>query len=82
MDQRQELFLGYILERVQEDKVEEAKALFLENFKKLTEGNFTQEDIVILIPKAMALLKPDKVEEVLAVMNEFAGDLKNNNMNL
>ncbi|MBU5675554.1 hypothetical protein KQI88_03900 [Alkaliphilus sp. MSJ-5] len=76
MDQGQELFLGYILERVQEDKVEEAKALFLENFKKLTEGNFTQEDIVMLIPKAMALLKPDKVEEVLAVMNEFAGDLK------
>ena len=76
MDQGQELFLGYILERVQEDKVEEAKALFLENFKKLTEGNFTQEDIVILIPKAMALLKPDKVEEVLAVMNEFAGDLE------
>lgn len=76
MDQGQELFLGYILERVQEDKVEEAKALFLENFKKLTEGNFTQEDIVMLIPKSMALLKPDKVEEVLAVMNEFAGDLK------
>lgn len=74
MNQRKEQILEYILERVQEDKVEEAKALFMETFKKLTEGTLTQEEIMMLIPIAMGLLKPDKVEEVLAIMNEFAGD--------
>lgn len=74
MDKGQEQFLEYILERVQEDKVEEAKELFLGTFKKLTEGTLTQEEIMMLIPIAMGLLKPDKVEEVLAIMNEFAGD--------
>lgn len=74
MDQAQQQFLEYILERVQEDKVEEAKILLAESFKKLTEGNFTQNDIMVFIPRAMALLKPDKVEEVLAIMNGFAGD--------
>ncbi len=74
MDQGQQQFLEYFLERVKEDKVEEAKALFNETFKKLTEGNISQEEIMMLIPVAMELLKPDKVEEVVAVMSEFARD--------
>jgi len=74
MDQGQEQFLGYILERVQEDKVEEARVLLLESFKKLSEGNFTQDDIMQFIPKMMMLLKPDKIEEVQSIMMQFAGD--------
>jgi len=74
MDQGQEQFLGYILERVQEDKVEEARVLLLESFKKLSEGNFTQDDIMQFIPKMMMLLKPDKIEEVQSIMMEFAGN--------
>lgn len=70
----QEIILDYILERVKEDRVEEAKALFAENFKKLAEGSLTQEEMMMLIPVAMDLLKPDKVEEVLGMMNQFAGD--------
>jgi len=74
MDQGQELFLGFILERVQEDKVEEAKELLAYAFNKLTEGSFTQEDIMQFIPKMVMLLKPDKIEEVQAIMMQFAGD--------
>jgi len=74
MDQGQEQFLGYILERVQEDKVEEARVLLLDSFKKLSEGNFTQDDIMQFIPKMMMLLKPDKIDEVQSIMMEFAGN--------
>jgi hypothetical protein len=72
MNPGQEKFSGYILERVKEDKVEEAKALLADNFKKQAEGNFTHNDITQFIPKMIALLKPDKVEEVKAVMKQFA----------
>lgn len=72
MNQGQQQFYGYILERVQEEKVEEAKALLAESFSKQAEGNFTQEDALRFIPKMISLLKPEKVEEVLAVMKQFA----------
>lgn len=75
MEQGQEMFLGYILERVQEDKIEEAKVLFFESFQKLTAGSFTGEDMMVLVPKAMALLKPECVEEVMAIMTQFAAGL-------
>jgi hypothetical protein len=71
MNQGQQQFLSYILERVQEDKVEEAKLLLADNFKKQSEGNFTYDDITQFVPKMVALLKPDKVEEVQAVMKQF-----------
>lgn len=76
MNQAQEKFLEFILERIQEDKVEEAKALLADNFKKQSEGNFTQDDIARTIPKMLALLKPDKVEEVQGIMKQFAQDFQ------
>lgn len=75
MNQGQEKFLGYILERVQEDKVEEARALLADNFIKQAEGTFTQEDVLKFIPKIISLLKPEKVEEVQAVMKQFAQNI-------
>ncbi|MDP4146870.1 MAG: hypothetical protein Q8936_20760 [Bacillota bacterium] len=75
MNQGQEKFLGYILERVQEDKVEEAKALLADNFRKQAEGTFTMEDVSQFIPKMISLLKPEKVEEVQAVMKQFAQNI-------
>lgn len=75
MNQGQEQFLGFILERVQEDKVNEAKVLLTDNFRKQAEGNFTQEDVLQFIPKMISLLKPEKVEEVQAVMKQFAQNM-------
>ncbi|ACA54203.1 hypothetical protein FDC45_07660 [Clostridium botulinum] len=72
MNQGQEKFLGFILERVEEDKVEEAKALLADSFKKQAEGKFTHDDITQFIPKMAMLLKPDKIEEVQTVMKQFA----------
>lgn len=70
----QEMFLNFILQRVKEDKVEEAKGILAENFKKLDEGTFTKEDIEQFIPKMMNILKPEKMEEVKAVAKQFSGD--------
>lgn len=75
MNQGQEKFLGFVLERVQEGKVDEAKALLAESFKKQSEGTFSHEYIIEFIPKMIALLKPEKVEEVKAIMQQFAQNL-------
>ncbi|MDQ7092244.1 hypothetical protein REC12_01390 [Desulfosporosinus sp. PR] len=72
MNHEQEQFLSFILERVKDDKVEEAKVLLVENFKKLTEGNFTQDDILQCVPQMLALLKPEKLGEVQTVVMQFA----------
>ncbi|AMW99569.1 hypothetical protein [Rummeliibacillus stabekisii] len=71
--QGQEMFLRFILQRVQEGKEEEAREILLENFKKQDEGTFSQEDIQEFIPKMIALLKPEKIEEVKAAVKQFSG---------
>ncbi|MCM0650206.1 hypothetical protein NBE98_17710 [Clostridium swellfunianum] len=75
MNQGQERFLGYILERVQEDKVEEAKELLTNNFRKQAEGTFTQKDALQSMPKLISLLKPENVNEVQEVMKQFAQNM-------
>jgi len=71
--QGQEMFLNFILERVQEGKEDEAREILEENFKKLTEGTFSPEDIQTFLPKMISLLKPEKLEEVAGVVKQFAG---------
>lgn len=75
MNQGQEKFLAFILERVQEDKVDEAKSLLSESFKKQQECTFSHEYIMEFIPKMIALLKADKVEEVKGIMEQFAKNI-------
>lgn len=70
--QGQEKFLSYILQRVQEGKEDEAKAILAENFRKQNEGTFSQEEIQQFIPKMMSLLKPEKLKEIEAVVKRFS----------
>lgn len=72
--QGQEMFLNFILQRVQEGKENEAKEILVQNFKKQDEGTFSQDDIQEFIPKMIALLKPEKLDEVKAVVKQFSGD--------
>ncbi len=77
MDKKgQEMFSSFILQRVKEDKIEEAKELLAENFKKQDEDTFTKEDIEQFIPKMMNLIKPEKMEEIIAVTKQFSGDFQ------
>ncbi|OAS14989.1 hypothetical protein [Paenibacillus oryzisoli] len=70
----QEKFLGFILDRVQEGKEEEAKEILLLNFKKQEEGTFSQEDIMQFVPKMISLLKPEKLGEIQEVVKQFSGN--------
>ena len=71
--QAQEMFLNFILQRVQAGKEDEAKEILIENFRKQDEGTFTQEDIAQFVPKMLSLLNPDKIEEIKAIAKQFAG---------
>ena len=71
--QAQEMFLNFILQRVQAGKEDEAKEILIENFRKQDEGTFTQEDIAQFVPKMLSLLNPDKIEEIQAIAKQFAG---------
>jgi hypothetical protein len=75
MNAGQEKFLNFILERVKEDKAQEVKELLADNFKKQEEGKFTGDDAKQFIPKMISLLQPDKVEEVQAIMKQFAENI-------
>ncbi|XRG80542.1 hypothetical protein V5E38_09675 [Rossellomorea sp. GAMAL-10_SWC] len=72
--QGQEMFLNFILQRVQEGKEDEAREILLENFRKQDEGTFSSEEVQQFVPKMITLLKPDKLEEVKAVVMQFAGN--------
>ena len=74
MNPGQEKFFNFILERVQEDKVDEAKDLLQDNFEKQAAGTFSAADIAEFGPKMMSLLKTDSVEEVKAIMTQFASN--------
>ncbi|EOR23954.1 MULTISPECIES: hypothetical protein [Niallia] len=71
--QGQEKFLSFILQRVQEGKEEEAKEILMENFRKQNEGTFSQSDIEQFLPKMISLIKPEKLEEIQAVVRQFSG---------
>lgn len=75
MNQGQEKFQSYILERVQDERNDDAKALLTECFDKQDAGTFTRQDITQLIPKLIPLLHQDKVEEVHEVIKGFANHL-------
>jgi hypothetical protein len=75
--QGQEMFLSFILQRVQEGKEEEAREILLTNFKKQDEGTFSQADIQEFVPKMISLIKPEKMEEIQAVVKQFSGDFGN-----
>jgi len=68
----QEMFSNFILQRVKEDKMEEAKALLAENFKKQDEGTFTKEDVEQFVPKMLVYLKPEKIEEIRTIAKQFS----------
>lgn len=76
MNQGQEKFFNFILDRVKEDKVEEAKALLTDSFKKQSEGTFTQEDASNFMTEMTYLLKPEHIEEVQAITKNFSASIK------
>lgn len=76
MDHGQEQFYNFILERVQEGKQDDAKALLSESFAKQADGSFNAEYMENFIPRMMAILKPECMEEVQNIMQGFSQNMK------
>ena len=76
MNQGQEQFYNFILERVQEGKQDDAKSLLSESFAKQADGSFNTEYMENFIPRMMAILKPECIEEVQNIMREFSQNMK------
>ena len=73
MNPGQEKFYHFILERTQSGKEQDAKDLLAESFAKQTDGSFDDAYRQAFIPRMIALLKPEALDEVKKVMSEFKG---------
>lgn len=71
MNPSQEKFFNFILDRTKNEKQEVAKALLKESFEKQVNGTFNAEYARGFAPKMIALLKPEYIEEVSAIMTQF-----------
>ncbi len=76
MNQGQELFYNFFIERVKDDNKEEAKSLLEDSFEKQAEGTFDRTYFQEIMPKFFAIVKPEAVEEVKKAMDHFASSLK------
>nr|WP_307991524.1 hypothetical protein [uncultured Niameybacter sp.] len=68
MNQGQEKFFNFILERVSQENQEKAKELLAESFGKQADGTFNQEYMMSFIPRMLQLIKPEFLEEVKGIM--------------
>ncbi|MDF2595026.1 MAG: hypothetical protein K0R69_1367 [Clostridia bacterium] len=75
MNEGQALFNDFFIERVKEDKKEEAKLLLEDSFARQAAGTFDKAYFQEIMPKFFAILKPEAVEEVKAAMDHFASRL-------
>ncbi len=75
MDQQQEKFYEYILDRVDEKNIENAKTLLAKTFAKQDEGSFTKCDVTVLAPLLMTIVKPEYIKEVQELMKNYGQEL-------
>jgi len=64
MTQDQQKFYDFLMQRVQDGKADEARELLLENFRLQDEGKFTKEAMARQMPKIMALVKPECLDDL------------------
>jgi hypothetical protein len=75
MNQGQEMFYNFFIERAKDDKKEEAKKLLMEGFTRQEEGTFDKEYLQNIMPQYFDLIKPEAVEELKQAMQHFASRL-------
>ena len=76
MNQGQEQFYDFIVERVQDEYKEDVKILMRENFKRQADGTFTREYMAETQTGLMKMLKPEAIDEVKEAMAHFASQMK------
>ncbi len=75
MNQGQEMFYNFFIERVMDDKKEEAKSMLEESFARQAAGTFDMAYFQEIMPKFFAIIKPEAVSEVQEAMNSFSSRL-------
>lgn len=75
MDQQQEKFYQYILDRVEEKNIDRAKVLLGKTFEKQDEGNFTKCDVTVLVPLLLSIVKPESIKEVQDLLKSYGKEL-------
>ena len=75
MTEDQQFFQNFILERIQPGKEEDVKAIMAESFKRQAEGTFSPEYMAEVMPKMVALLKPECVEEFMGAAAHFKSEM-------
>jgi len=61
MNQGQEMFYNFFMERVKDDKKEEARLLLEDGFARQAEGTFDMAYFQEIMPKFIAIVKPEAV---------------------
>lgn len=73
MNTGQDQFLQFILDRAQEGRQDEARALLDESFARQAVGTMNSDYLREFGPRLMALLRPESVAEVAGIMAQFGG---------
>lgn len=75
MNEGQQNFYSFIMDRVKEGKEDEMKAIMSESFKRQQEGTFTKEYMAETMPKMIALLRPECVEDLKKAAEHMSSQL-------
>ena len=71
----QEKFLGFILDRVKDEKKDETRALLEESFAKQSDGSFNAAYLVSFTQKIAPMLKPEFTGEVKKIIEDFGKNI-------
>lgn len=71
MNNGQQMFFNFIMDRVEVEKQIKAKELLNESFSKQADGSFNAEYLQSFIPRMMELIKDEYIEEVKNIMLNF-----------
>lgn len=69
------MFYNFFMERVREDKKEEAEETLKNGFKKQEEGTFTKEYFMEIEDKYFSFIKEEYIEDLKEAMKHFSSNL-------
>jgi hypothetical protein len=71
MNEGQQKFLNFILERVKDGNEGAATQLLSDTFRRQDSDEFTPEHMQEFVPKILGYLKPECVDEVRMIMQDY-----------
>jgi hypothetical protein len=77
MNQGQQVFHDFVMERAQAGKETEIEAIMAESFKRQDTGTFNAGYLNEIVPKMTGLLKPERVEEFKQAASQMRTQIAN-----